>query len=125
MSRFIYRTLSGLAIDYSDVAGLVGALEAMAESEGMGWAAFEARVNELRKNELWAGRGLSIVGSTLYTIVQDMALRRGVQEGRVAKPTVADLLHEALTEVRVGRLDLGPQAEDYLTRFIQIIQKGE
>ncbi len=95
-----HRTLTGRSLD---LRGLdVRERQALAElvelyASRLTWAEFARRWPQLLRARVW-GRRKVPVGTPLYRVAQDLELRLGVAEGRVAPPDYRDHLADLIEE---------------------------
>lgn len=95
-----HRTLTGRALDLRSLSGKER--DALAELQRAydlrpSWAEFARLWPQLLRKRVW-GRKKVPVGSPLYRAAQDLELRLGVAEGRVAPPDYRDHLADLIEE---------------------------
>tara|TARA_R110002072_G_scaffold17340_2_gene66145 strand:- start:535 stop:1044 length:510 start_codon:yes stop_codon:yes gene_type:complete len=90
-----YRALTGRLYDLGTLSE--AEREVLDEIRGLylrqpSWDGFARQWARIARERLWKGTRRVPVGSTLYRIGQDLELRLGIAEGRVARPDYRDML---------------------------------
>ncbi|MBL4846039.1 MAG: helix-turn-helix transcriptional regulator [Planctomycetes bacterium] len=93
-----YRALTGRLYDLGTLSQ--AELEVLDEIRSLylrrpSWDAFARQWVKTAEERLWKGRRIP-VGSPLYRIAQDLELRLGIAEGRVARPDYRDMLADLI-----------------------------
>jgi transcriptional regulator with XRE-family HTH domain len=95
-----HRTLTGRTLDLRELPAKER--DALSELHRLydtrpGWADFARRWPQLLRERVW-GRKKVPVGAPLYRVAQDLELRLGVAEGRIAPPDYRDHLADLIEE---------------------------